>query len=272
MQFIQLPDLGTDLSHDGKMAKRVNGKARARAKPNIPTAGAMMLPDVPASTSRNPIIGPVHEKLTKTKVNAMRKMLSSPEVEDAFLSTALFQEDGRVISKPPRKEAPKTMSIRKKKMLKMALVDMALSADAPKIAVTASPRARYITMIDTPYIIAALFPPPFFRKKLTVIGMIGHTQGVSRARSPPRKPRRKTTPNPCPSPVMEKGVFSVEGLEFSGESLVFRVEGLEFRVAVSFEESMLSSFPLTGEGDISSTILSFFFSALDVEGRVTVPL
>ena len=258
MQFIQLPDLGTDLSQDGKMAKRVNGRARARAKPNIPTAGAMMLPDVPASTSRNPIIGPVHEKLTKTKVNAMRKMLSSPEVEDAFLSTALFQEDGRVISKPPRKEAPKTMSIRKKKMLKMALVDMALSADAPKIAVTASPRARYITMIDTPYIIAALFPPPFFRKKLTVIGMIGHTQGVSRARSPPRKPRRKMPKPPSVSPEGER-VFSVEGLEFSGESLVFRVEGLVFSVAVSFEESILSFCPLTVEGDISSTILSFFF-------------
>ena len=69
-------------------------------------------------------------------------------------------------------------------------------------------------MIDIPYIIAELFPPPFFRKKLTVIGMIGHTQGVSRAMSPPRKPRRKSdhrlespaTPNPVPSPVMGKGV------------------------------------------------------------------
>jgi hypothetical protein len=70
-------------------------------------------------------------------------------------------------------------------------------------------------MIDIPYIIAELFPPPFFRKKLTVIGMIGHTQGVSRAMSPPRKPRRKrdqrpespfpATPNPVPSPVMGKG-------------------------------------------------------------------
>ena len=71
-------------------------------------------------------------------------------------------------------------------------------------------------MIDIPYIIAELFPPPFFRKKLTVIGMIGHTQGVSRAMSPPRKPRRKrdqrpespfpATPIPVLSPVMGKGV------------------------------------------------------------------
>ena len=186
-----------------------------------------MLPDVPISTRRNPMIGPVHEKLTRARVNAMRKMLISPEDDEAFRSTALFHEEGRVISKPPRKEAPKTTSMRKNRMLKMALVDRALSADAPKIAVTASPSVRYITMIDTPYIIASLipfadrttFPFPFssllalFRKKLTVIGMIGHTHGVSRAMSPPRKPRRKMppkpespTPNPDPSPVMGKGV------------------------------------------------------------------
>ena len=53
---------------------------------------------------------------------------------------------------------------------------------------------------------------------------------------------------------------------------MFSGEGLVFSVAVSFEESILSFCPLTGEGDISSSILSFFFSALDVEGRVTVPL
>ena len=231
MQFIQLPDLGADFSQDGKMAKRVNGRARASAKPNIPTAGPMILPDVPISTSRNPIIGPVHEKLTKTRVNAMRKILSKPDVEEAFLSTALFQEDGRVISKPPRKETPNAKSIRKKKMLKMALVDMALSADAPKTAVTASPSARYITIMDIPYIIASLipfaerttFPFPLssllalFRKKLTAIGIIGQTQGVSKAMRPPRKPRRKMPKPPSVSPEGEEGLRG-EGLEVRGES------------------------------------------------------
>ena len=110
-------------------------------------------------------------------------------------------------------------------MLKMALVDMAFSADAPKIAVTASPSARYITIMDIPYIIASLipfaerttFPLPLssllalFKKKLTVIGIIGHTQGVSKAMRPPRKPRRKidhrlAAPNPDPSPARGKGV------------------------------------------------------------------
>ena len=45
-------------------------------------------------------------------------------------------------------------------------------------------------MIDIPYIIAELFPPPFFRKKLTVIGMMGHTQGVRMATKPPSSPNR----------------------------------------------------------------------------------
>ena len=34
---------------------------------------------------------------------------------------------------------------------------------------------------------ALALEPLFFRKKLTVIGIIGHTQGVSKARSPPKK-------------------------------------------------------------------------------------
>ena len=39
MVFIQPPERGVCLSSDGKIAKTVNGKARAKAKPNMPTAG-----------------------------------------------------------------------------------------------------------------------------------------------------------------------------------------------------------------------------------------
>ena len=35
---------------------------------------------------------------------------------------------------------------------------------------------------------ALALEPLFFKKKLTVIGIIGHTQGVSKARKPPTKP------------------------------------------------------------------------------------
>ena len=85
--------------------------------------------------------GPVQEKLTKERVKAMRKMLKRPVVLSALLSTALPHDDGRVISNPPKKLAANTKSIKKKKMLKMALVERSLSALAPKMEVTMSPKA-----------------------------------------------------------------------------------------------------------------------------------
>ena len=72
----------------------------------------------------------------------MRKMLSRPVVCSALLSTALLHFEGRVISKAPKNEAAKTTSIRQNRILKMALVDKAFKALAPKINVMASPRVR----------------------------------------------------------------------------------------------------------------------------------
>ena len=141
MTFIQPPDLGICLSHEGKRAKRVNGNAKAIAKPSIPMAGATMLPDVDTSTNKKPMIGPVQEKDTNANVNAMRKMLSKPVVFSALLSTALLHDEGKVISNAPKKEMANTTSIRKKKMLKMALVERALRALAPKSKVTNKPKA-----------------------------------------------------------------------------------------------------------------------------------
>ena len=85
------------------------------------------------------MMGPVQEKLTRLRVNAMRKMLSRPVVVPDLRSTALVQLLGRVISKPPRKLAPKTRSMRKKKMLKTAFVLRAFRALAPKTSVTNKP-------------------------------------------------------------------------------------------------------------------------------------
>ena len=84
-------------------------------------------------------MGPVQEKLTSTRVNAIKKMLSNPVVLLALLSTAVFHLEGSVISKPPMKEMPKMSNMRKKRMLKMALVAKSLRADAPKMAVMANP-------------------------------------------------------------------------------------------------------------------------------------
>ena len=88
------------------------------------------------------MMGPVHEKLTSASVNAMRKMESRPLVVLAFESTLLDHEAGNVSSNQPKKLSANTTSNRQKKRLNTALVLRALSALAPKRAVTASPRAR----------------------------------------------------------------------------------------------------------------------------------
>ena len=87
------------------------------------------------------MMGPVHENETSESVNAMRKMLNRPVVFSALLSTAAPQDEGSVISKPPKKLAAKTRSIRKKRMLNTALVERSLSALAPNMVVMMRPRA-----------------------------------------------------------------------------------------------------------------------------------
>ena len=139
MTFIHPPDLGMDFNHEGKRAKSVNGSANAMAKPNIPMAGATMLPVVDTCTNRKPMMGPVQENETSDKVKAIRKILSKPLVASALLSTALLQREGNVISKAPKKEAAKTTNMRQKRMLNTALVDNAFKALAPKISVIANP-------------------------------------------------------------------------------------------------------------------------------------
>ena len=75
-EVIQLPDFGAAFSQAGKRAKSINGRANATANPNIPIAAPQTFPEVPNSTRRKPTIGAVHEKLTNTKVNAIRKIES----------------------------------------------------------------------------------------------------------------------------------------------------------------------------------------------------
>ena len=97
MVVIHEPDFGACFSQAGNMAKSVNGKASAKAKPNIPTAGATQLPLVVVSTSSKPIIGAVHENDTSTRVKAIRRMdslefrVESLEFAAAFVaSSSLF--------------------------------------------------------------------------------------------------------------------------------------------------------------------------------------
>ena len=150
MVSIQEPDLGADFNQDGKSAKRVNGKARARAKPNIPMVGANQSPDVTVCTRSKPMIGAVQEKLTSTSVNAIRKMLMSPVVLEALLSTALPQLSGNLISNHPKNENAKTARSKKRMMLNTALVLSALRVLGPAMAVTVRPSAKYMMTILKP--------------------------------------------------------------------------------------------------------------------------
>ncbi len=106
------------MSHEGNNANNVNGIANASAKPSIPTVGLTQLPDVTVSTSSNPMIGAVQENETNTRVNAMRKIDSSPVVEEAFVSTLFAQLSGSFISNHPKNDNANTTNNPKRKRLK----------------------------------------------------------------------------------------------------------------------------------------------------------
>ena len=150
MVFIQDPERGALFSQLGNMAKSVKGSARARAKANMPTVGPTQLPLVAASTSSRPTMGAVQEKLTNTRVKAMRKIESNPVVVEALLSTLLPQEEGSVSSNHPKKLTANTTSNRKKNTLKTAFVASELSVSGPKTAVTTRANRRKMTMMETP--------------------------------------------------------------------------------------------------------------------------
>ena len=142
--FIQPPDLGNFFSTDGNMANSENGNANAMAKPNIPIAGARI--DLPAaSTSKVPMIGPVHENDTITNVNAISRMLRKPVVLLDLLLSAVDHELGKVISNAPKNDAAKTIKIAKKIIFGIQCVANQLKISA----VTASPPTKYVIKIIT---------------------------------------------------------------------------------------------------------------------------
>jgi len=74
-------------------------------------------PIVADSTSKVPTIGPVHEKETSAKVNAIKNIPRNPPLLDA--ESALFtQVLGRVISNAPKNEIAKTTNRIKNNKLK----------------------------------------------------------------------------------------------------------------------------------------------------------
>jgi len=94
-----------------KIANKVNGIAKANEKPNIPITGLIISPWAEA-IKIEPATGPVQEKETKTKVNAMKKTPMIPPLSDCA-SILLTKLEGKTISNQPRNEIPKKTKMTK---------------------------------------------------------------------------------------------------------------------------------------------------------------
>ena len=88
------------------------------------------------------MIGPVQENETNTRVNAINMIDTKPVVDSALASIFDVHEAGKVISNAPKNDTANTTNIKKKMMLKIALVERAFKAEAPKIPVTKRPRVK----------------------------------------------------------------------------------------------------------------------------------
>ncbi len=193
-ELSQPPDLGKLFSSDGKMAKRVNGIANASEKPNIPTIGLAPSPAA-ASTSNAPTIGPTHDRLTRTRVRAMKKEPIKPPFS-ACASVLVERLLGRTISNSPKNEAAKARKSAKKMVLVIQCEMILLVKSAPRlVSETSSPSEVYMAIMLTPNTIALRIALNRFfcllRKNETVMGIIGNTQGVSKPASPPKKAMKK---------------------------------------------------------------------------------
>ena len=89
--------------------------------------------------NKGPTIGPVHEKETRARVNAIKKMPIKP-ARSAALSDLLIQEVGNEISKAPKNEIAKIMINIKKKIFAQKPVDNSFKYEDPKAAVTMVPK------------------------------------------------------------------------------------------------------------------------------------
>jgi hypothetical protein len=96
----------------GKIAKSVNGMAKAKEKPNIPMIGFKNAP-WEAAIKMDPANGPVQEKETNTSVKAIKNTPMNPPLSD-FASTVFTKFEGNTISNAPKNEIPNKINIIKK--------------------------------------------------------------------------------------------------------------------------------------------------------------
>src|SRR5690625_3121496 len=91
-------------------------------------------------------------------------------------------------------------------MFSVTLVDILfnISGSTESIKWNGKLNSKYMAKINTPYIIALVIPflllSALLVKKETVSGIIGNTQGVSKAMNPPIKPKKNMVLNPFDDP------------------------------------------------------------------------
>ena len=99
----------------------MNGMHNPAENPSMPIIGPRM-PPFDACSSTSPTIGNVDEKVTTGNVSAIKN--SPPTLPDFALSwVALIINTGSDISKAPNKDKPRPARNRKKKRLKIQLLD-----------------------------------------------------------------------------------------------------------------------------------------------------
>jgi hypothetical protein len=186
--FSQLPELGRLFNHCGKIAKALKVKAKASENPIIPSTGINTCPEEEAIKIL-PTNGPVQENDTRTKVNAIKKTPKRPPDED-FLSTLVTKLLGILISKRPRNHRAKKTNMKKNTILGSQWVAIQLANSGPPIKETSVPSKVKITMIHIPkkmaFKILLFLLVLLFVKNVTVIGIMGYTQGVNSASTPAR--------------------------------------------------------------------------------------
>ena len=179
------------------MANNVKGNAKATPNPAMPCVKAHA-PPCKEPTNKVPKIGPVQEKETMAKVMAIKNMppiLPSPLFESALLAMPL----GKDISKNPKNEILKTMNIIKKIIFNHGLVEILLKISGCTLPTTwngtlaKTYTKKMLNPYKSPFTIPCFFVLDRFVKKETVTGIMGNTQGVMSAMSPPKNPRRNTS-------------------------------------------------------------------------------
>ena len=135
--FIQPPDLGRDFNHVGNTANNAKGIPKANPKPSIAELNWNATAD-PEPEAVNPVLakaapktGPVHEKDTRAKVKAMKKIPKIPPTLEAE-STLFNNLLGRRISKYPKNDIAKTVNTKKNIKFNQTFVEIWFNISASR--------------------------------------------------------------------------------------------------------------------------------------------